>query len=196
MKQNQECIDAINILKGIAYSQLMVWVVSDVAWRWKVGALPNQEYWSPWGFWAAWWERGWKSLWQWYDKFLECASNCHKPKIEWIPPLPFRYPTLLHDRGEVPNNNNWSFQWYITNGQTDLLNSMANSHGPYQARLTDELIKNFGEREVSKMLEKEIEFYRTIEQLKEDFIKKHGYSFKNVIAMVDREKTGRIESRK
>ena len=46
------------------------------------------------------------------------------------------------------------------------------------------------------MLEKEIEFYRTIEQLKEDFIKKHGYSFKNVIAMVDREKTGRIESRK
>ena len=73
---------------------------------------------------------------------------------------------------------------------------MANSHGPYQARLTDELIKNFGEREVSKMLEKEIEFYRTIEQLKEDFIKKHGYSFKNVIAMVDREKTGRIQSRK
>ena len=73
---------------------------------------------------------------------------------------------------------------------------MAQSQGPHQGRLTDELIKNFGEREVSKVFEKEIEFYRTIEQLKEGFIKKHGFSFKNVLSQIDREKSGRVSAGK
>ena len=33
MKQNQECLDSINILKGIAYSQLMVYFTLYIAWR-------------------------------------------------------------------------------------------------------------------------------------------------------------------
>lgn len=43
------------------------------------------------------------------------------------------------------------------------------------------------------MLGKEVEAYRTVEKLKEDFIKKYGFSFKNIISAIDRQKKGRID---
>lgn len=45
---------------------------------------------------------------------------------------------------------------------------------------------------MATIIEKEIEFYRTIEQLKEEFIKNHGYNFKSVIISIDKEKKGNI----
>ena len=39
-------------------------------------------------------------------------------------------------------------------------------------------------------------FYRTIEKLKEDYIKKHGFIFKNVVTVIDREKKGKIDMTK
>lgn len=44
----------------------------------------------------------------------------------------------------------------------------------------DLLVKNYTEREIAKILEKEIEFYRSIETLKEDFVLNYGYSFQGI----------------
>ena len=54
----------------------------------------------------------------------------------------------------------------------------------------EEVIKSYGEREFAKMYEKELEFYRTVEQLKENFINKYGFSFKNVISQIDQHNKG------
>ena len=40
--------------------------------------------------------------------------------------------------------------------------------------------------------EKELEFYRTVEQLKENFINKYGFAFKNVISQIDKHNKGTI----
>lgn len=44
----------------------------------------------------------------------------------------------------------------------------------------DLLVKNFTERETAKIFEKEIEFYRSLETLKEDFVRSYGYSFQDL----------------
>ena len=56
----------------------------------------------------------------------------------------------------------------------------------------EEIIKSYGEREFAKMYEKELEFYRTVEQLKENFINKYGFAFKNVISQIDKHNKGTI----
>ena len=57
----------------------------------------------------------------------------------------------------------------------------------------EEVIKSYGEREFAKMYEKELQFYRTVEQLKENFINKYGFAFKNVISQIDKHNKGEIQ---
>lgn len=56
----------------------------------------------------------------------------------------------------------------------------------------DELLRNNGEREFAKLLEKEIEYYRAIEQLREGFVKTYGFQFNKVISLIDRNNTKQI----
>jgi hypothetical protein len=44
----------------------------------------------------------------------------------------------------------------------------------------DLLVKNYTERETAKLFEKEIEFYRSLETLKDDFVRNYGYSFQDL----------------
>jgi hypothetical protein len=48
----------------------------------------------------------------------------------------------------------------------------------------DLLVKNYTERETAKIFEKEIEFYRSLETLKEDFVRNYGYSFQGLYEMI------------
>lgn len=56
----------------------------------------------------------------------------------------------------------------------------------------DELLKNNSERQIAKIFEKEIEYYRAIEQLREEFVKIYGFQFNSVITHIDREGKGTI----
>jgi hypothetical protein len=53
----------------------------------------------------------------------------------------------------------------------------------------DELLRNNSERELAKLWEKEIEYYRSIEQLREQFVKTYGFQFQKVLALIDRDNT-------
>lgn len=56
----------------------------------------------------------------------------------------------------------------------------------------DELLRNNSEREVAKIFEKEIEYYRAIEQLREEFVRLYGFQFNTVITQIDREGRGSV----
>ena len=45
---------------------------------------------------------------------------------------------------------------------------------------------------MAKLFEKEIEYYRSIEQLKEEFVKQFGFQFNTVISQIDREHRGNV----
>ncbi len=47
-------------------------------------------------------------------------------------------------------------------------------------------------REIAKIFEKEIEYYRAIEQLREEFVRVYGFQFNAVITHIDREAKGII----
>lgn len=49
----------------------------------------------------------------------------------------------------------------------------------------DELLRNSSEREVAQMIEKEIGYYRQIEQLREGFVKQYGMQFNAVISRME-----------
>ena len=51
----------------------------------------------------------------------------------------------------------------------------------------DELLKNNSERELDKLWEKEIEYYRSIEQLREGFVRTYGFQFHKVVSLIDRD---------
>jgi hypothetical protein len=42
---------------------------------------------------------------------------------------------------------------------------------------------------LAKLWEKEIEYYRSIEQLREGFVKTYGFQFHKVVALIDRDNT-------
>ena len=58
------------------------------------------------------------------------------------------------------------FTHYITNGRPDQLPSMQSSGLGTSMLQADELLRNSSEREVAQMIEKEIGYYRQIEQLR------------------------------
>jgi hypothetical protein len=48
-------------------------------------------------------------------------------------------------------------------------------------------LRNNSERELAKLWEKEIEYYRSIEQLREEFVRAYGFQFHKVVALIDRD---------
>ena len=42
---------------------------------------------------------------------------------------------------------------------------------------------------MAKLWEKEIEYYRSIEQLREQFVKTYGFQFQKVLTLIDRDNT-------
>ena len=50
----------------------------------------------------------------------------------------------------------------------------------------DELLRNNSERELAKLWEKEIEYYRSIEQLREEFVRAYGFQFQKVVSLIDK----------
>lgn len=84
------------------------------------------------------------------------------------------------------------FALYLTNGSADYLPRMQSSGIGSRLMPADELLKNNSEREIAKIFEKEIEYYRAIEQLREEFVRVYGFQFNAVITHIDREAKGTI----
>lgn len=80
----------------------------------------------------------------------------------------------------------------MTNGTAEYLPQMQSSGVGSRLLPADELLRNNSEREVAKIFEKEIEYYRAIEQLREEFVRLYGFQFNAVITQIDREGRGSV----
>lgn len=168
-------LEAINILKGIAYSQLEL--EDERVKLITTSSLPLED------------------IYRQIDRRLTgqatpqdivnflgvhriAANERECQYLIWL--AGSKQPTLSLDQ----------FAHYLTNGRPDQLPSMQNSGLGTSLLQADELLRNTGEREVALLLEKEIGYYRQIEQLREGFVKQYGMQFNTVIKRMEGQERG------
>lgn len=92
-----------------------------------------------------------------------------------------------------PHLSHSQYLHYLTNGHPQNANYLMSNSG-IGLQPADQLLRNNSERELAHLLEKELEYYRSIEQLREQFVQAFGFQFGGVTAMIDREKRGVVNA--